>query len=458
MTAGPAFLRALGVEPDDGQVRLLCRELEWFAHPRVRTAAARGEPEDTLVEFLATTELALPVAARQGLESFCAELADPAAALRSPRGWALDRVGEWFGVPAAAPARQLEDLIASCGRSDRPLDSRTVRRLYVEASELCDLWVLAVQEGLVSFPEPVGTADEVLATESAVLGFFDPADPVDISLRRLELADLVRQLTELLALDRWRLLPWRDWPSDEVPSLGWPALLAQAQYRLRQIASAGAPARVEADTEPTPGGGRRHGHARHLLDAFGGGPAESGRRRVRRSLLVAMPWASRLQVLDLGDPVATGVQKEVAALSLHLLDLRKPVERAPGPDQLPLSAWELRELFPELHLLLATCRDLLAHGGAGPYREYDDPTVLPALVADAHLASRGGSGRVAAALAGELAAFSLLFPGNDATDRALGLLGHEPRDAERGRPWWDDLTWYAWLRYAAAAVMRSNAG
>lgn len=45
-----AFLAALGAEADRSQADLLQQELEWFAHPRVRAAAARMEPVDTLVE------------------------------------------------------------------------------------------------------------------------------------------------------------------------------------------------------------------------------------------------------------------------------------------------------------------------------------------------------------------------------------------------------------------------
>jgi hypothetical protein len=479
--AGSAFLRALGVKPDRTQGERLQQELEWFAHARVRAVAARTEPVDMLVEFLATTQVALPVDAAR---TFRAELASAVEAhsdvRRSPLSLVVDRLQELFGAPATMLAEQLDLLVCRCAREPRPLDSVTVRRLYAEASDLCDVWSLALREGLVTDLEPAGTADELYATEGAVLGLFDPADPGDIAERRLDLAELVRQLTELLTLDRWGLLP-RRWLWDETPSLGWPAMFAQAQYRLRQIATVGPPARVQAgETGREPGVDGRHGEALHLLAALGAAttrpPAatapvpeerEAGHQRVRRSLHAVMPWATRLQGADLAWALrwqpelmtAYGLgpadaAEETAALLPGLLACLRYAGPGPGPDTLPLNAWEMRERFPELCRLLTLYHEQIERGDVAEYRESQNPDVLPALVAEVYLQTCGASGRYAAALSGELAAFGLLFSGDEAADRALRVLGEQPRDHEPGHPWWDDLSWHAWLRATAAEVMR----
>ncbi|WP_165845415.1 hypothetical protein [Streptacidiphilus pinicola] len=375
------------------------------------------EPLDTLVEFLAATRLALPP---EPLRVFRAELTAPTTSSGAPRERVIARVRELLGAPAAVLAEQLDRLISRCGQAQRPLDSATVRRLYAEASDLCDVWVLALHEGLVTDVSPVGTADELYATEGAVLSAFDPADPTDIAGRRLALADCVGQLTELVALDRWGLLPRRDWPSAEVPSLGWPAVLAQAQYRLRQIGAVGAPAEVAdgAGRRAAPVGDRRHAGALHLLAALdrttGLTPKdlEAGHQRIRRSLRAVMPWATGLQGADLAWALRRRPElmtdyglgpreavEETAALLPGLVDCLRYAGPGPGPDRLPLSGWELRELFPELGRLLALYRDGLAHGDLGEYRESQNPELLPALVAEAYVEAdveaRGGSGRFA---------------------------------------------------------------
>ncbi|MBF9069717.1 hypothetical protein [Streptacidiphilus fuscans] len=482
-----ALLTALGVVDEPAQRDELCRELEWFAHPRVQAATARATPVDTLVEFLATTRLALPAARSRALRTGLAEVVDSGrSAVTSPRDVVIRLVREVFGAPAGQLADKLTQLISRSGQSGCGLDSTTVRRLYAEASDLCDVWVLALSGGLVTSVDAQGTADELYATEAAVRAVFDPDDPAGLGRRRLDLVDLVRQLTELVALDRWGLLPERDWPSATAPALGWPAVLAQAQYRLRQISASGPPPRIEHGTgkDRTPSGDRRHGLALHLLAAFDAsqnasrdgshalaGPTpeqrEAGRQRIQRSLHPAMPWATRLQVADLawslrrtpelmadyglGD--TDGAEQAAADLPALLSDLR-PGWFAVGPDHLPLNSWELRELFPELCRLLAVRREQVSDADLGAYWDSNDPSILPELVAGAYLASCAAPGRFAAALSGELAAFGLLFAEDAATDAALALLGEQPRQAEPGTPWWDDLTWQAWLRGAAAEVMR----
>ncbi|MEZ0094816.1 hypothetical protein [Streptacidiphilus sp. EB129] len=499
-SARSAFLAALGVDAGREQVDILQQELEWFAHPRARVAARRQEPVDTLVEFLATTRLAVPGGAAQGFRS---RLADAIRAAtepgldRSPRETVIACVPDLFGHAPETLAARLEALVTLCGSEQRPLDSRTLRRLYAEASDLCDVWVLALREGLNTASDPVGMADELYATEGAVLSVFEPADA---GVRRLELADLVRQLTELVALDRWGLLPRRDWPSAELPSLGWPSVLIQAQYRLRQVAAAGPsaavesaapesaalePAALESATAADGSGGppaaaglqgdRRYGQARHLLAAYGADERRSaptrgrpgiGDQRIRRSHREVMFWATRLQLADLAwalrrqpEPMAAyrlgrDDDAEATADTLVVLLSDPPsVQPVPGPDRLPLDSWELRELFPELCRLLGLYRVLLTQPEGDPYREANDPSVLPDLAAAAYVDSCGGSGRVAAELSAEIAAFDLLFTGDAEADRAVALLGEQPRGADPQVPWWDDLTWRAWLRDAAADVL-----
>lgn len=475
-----AFLAGLGAA-DQGDAReRLQQELEWFAHPRVRVASARCEPVDTLVEFLATTQLALPAEPHRAFRAAVAEADSAARSATSPRDSVVALVEELFGAAPDGLADQLARLIAHCARTERALDSRTVRRLYAEASNLCDVWVLALNEGLVSFADPVGTADEIQATEGAVLASFDPADPAAVGRCRIELVNHVSQLSELVALDRWGLLPVRDWPAPDAPSLGWPAFLAQAQYRLRQIAGVGPQARVKRGSGGRePRGGGRHGEALHLLaafDAVGGGDGllgltaeqhEEGRQRIQRSRFDALPLAAGLQAADLAwslrrTPELMTVHglgpadaaERTAALLPALLGGLRPGGSAVGPDRLPLNAWELRELFPELRRLLAVHREQLAHGDLSAYWESEDASLLPVLAADAYLRSRGRSARAAAEATGELAAFTVLFADDAATDAALALFGEEPRGREADPPWWDDLSRRGWLRGATAELMR----
>jgi hypothetical protein len=52
------FLKALGLDAGSAQEAVLRQELECLAHPWARVAAARQEPVDTPVQFLAGTGLA----------------------------------------------------------------------------------------------------------------------------------------------------------------------------------------------------------------------------------------------------------------------------------------------------------------------------------------------------------------------------------------------------------------
>lgn len=146
-----AFLDVLRVPVDGTQTQPLRQELDWFAHPRVRTAAARSEHVDTLVEFLATTRLALPA---DTAESFRAE--PGVVADRSPRDAVLDRVGELRGTPALGLADLLDRLIRDAARSPRPHDSSALRRHYEEACAFAEVWVLALGDGLGQSIEPMG--------------------------------------------------------------------------------------------------------------------------------------------------------------------------------------------------------------------------------------------------------------------------------------------------------------
>ncbi|MDH6117882.1 hypothetical protein ABH930_005261 [Kitasatospora sp. GAS204A] len=492
-TLRSAFLAALGVDVDPAQEEILRRELEVLSHPRARVAAARQEPQDTLVQFLATTLLAVPEDAVQAFRARLAQATDPQAAPgpepdRSPRDALLSCVTRLFGHPAQALAAQLDLLITECGHDGRALDSWTVRRLYAEAGDLCDVWALALADHLCEGFSRTSTSDEVFATEVAVLGRFDPSDAGE---RRIDMADLVRQLTELVALDQWRLLPRDHWPNAQLPSLGWPAVLVQAQYRLRQLAAAGPSATVAegtGDAPPVPVEriDRRHGQARHLLAAYGADERYGltfdqpsiGHQRIRRSHHEPMPQATAVQLADLawalrrqpelmrvyglGPPDAAN---ETAAALTVLLRCRQAgvhrqgadlpawwTEPVPGPGQLPLDSWELREHFPELRRLLALYRDLMTRGAVGGYWETHDPATLVHLVSVAYLDSCGASGRVAAELSAEIASLCLLFTGDEQVDRAVALLGEQPRESP-AVPWWDDLTWHAWLREVGADVM-----
>ncbi|MGF1427238.1 hypothetical protein [Kitasatospora sp. LaBMicrA B282] len=477
------FLAALGVAGTPEQDELLQRELELLADPRARAAARRQEPLDTLVGFLAGTGLAVPpaVLGRFRVQLAAAtrqDTAPDAAADRSPREAVHRCLTGLFGRPAESLAAQLELLIADCGADGRVLHHWTVRTRYAEAYDLCQVWALALDEPLNLDLEPAATVDEVYATEAALAAKFG-SEAVDGRAgidgpdgQRVAVADLVGELTELVLLDRWALVDWRHWTT-ESPSLGWPAVLVQAQYRLRQLASATLPSSgTTRPVEPTPPvdpTAGRHGQAHHLLAAHA-----PDRQHIRRSHQDPTPDATRLQLADLawavrrraaapGSPAAPArTADRLAELLRHHPTMLPPppgTDRAPwpgpvpGPDRLPFTAWELRERFPGLRCLLGHHRELLRRGPLEEYHTTHLPELLVRQACAAHLRSSGAApGRAAAALAGELAALAVLFTGDAQLDQAVALLGEPPRDADPQVPWWDLLGWPAWLRAAVAEL------
>ncbi|QMU76445.1 hypothetical protein GXW83_12545 [Streptacidiphilus sp. PB12-B1b] len=231
-----AFLAALGVPDDSRQRALLQIRLEVLAHSRARATADGYGPVDVLVEFLcgaAVTAASEPLRAFRSwfLGALCRA---GAGSGQSPRDTALQQVRQLFGRPAQELAEQLDQLLQECAESGAPLDSRAVRELCPEAAQLAEEWAFALDED-VERPGGAPRAhqqDEGYATEAVVLGAAPPGAP---GAERLAVGGLVRESAELLALDRRGLVPWSDW-NGRAPSLGWPVVLAQVQYRLRQDA------------------------------------------------------------------------------------------------------------------------------------------------------------------------------------------------------------------------------
>ncbi len=473
------FLAALGLDCGPGQEAVLRQELECLAHPWARIAAARQEPVDTLVHFLAGTGIARvagPLQAfRAGLAEQTGRRPEAAEPDRSPRDTVLASVPELFGEPAETLAARLERLVEGCGREARPLDSSTVSRLYQEADDLCRVWTLALDEDLVHTSASDRTAehDELYATEAALLGrFASPCPPED----RLELAELVRQTTELIVLDRRGLAAFSFAPH-YLPSLGWPVVLVQLQFRLRQLAAAAGAAGVLLEPDPgepwppVDGRSRRYGQALHLLAALRDpapqdeGGTRAGLQRIRRSPEEPMAYATSLQLADLAHALrhrpelaaelglgpAAGAEAVVADLTALLRD-REVWQPVPDPVRLPLSAWELRERFPGIRRLLRRYRDIMSRRAYGDYAYSHTADSLVAAVCAAHVEGDVRSGRSIASLCGEIAALSALFTGDEQVDRAVLLLGEGPRGADPGVPWWDGLSWHSWLRAAAAAL------
>ncbi len=504
-TEGPGrpshFLKALGLDAGSAQEAVLRQELECLAHPWARVAAARQEPVDTLVQFLASTRLAgtepastelvgtelvgtEPAGTAGPLQVFRARLAaetgrgpEHAGRDRSPRNAVLAAVPELFGETAATLAGRLEQLVEDCDRDGRPLRGATVSRLYREAEDLCRVWSLALDEELVHTGASGRTSasDELYATEGAVLGRFSSPCPPE---ERLELAELVRQTTELIVLDRCGLAVF-PFGTHHLPSLGWPVVLAQFQYRLRQLAAAAGAAGVLLDPDPVhpplpvDGRNRRYGQALHLLAALrgaapeGGDGTRTGLQRIRRSSDQLTEHATSLQLADLahtlrqrpeltvelglGPPAAADA---VAADLTALLRDREAWQPVPDPVRLPLSAWELRERFPGTVRLLRCYRDVMSRRAYGDYLDAHTAESLVSAVCAARFEGDTGSARSIASLCGEIAALSALFTDDEQVDRAIDLLGEGPRGADPDVFWWDELDWHSWLRAAAAELTR----
>lgn len=480
----PEFLAALGADGGPAQEELLRQELDCLAHPRARVAAARQEPVDTLVQFLADTRLAVPGGALEafrtrlaeqtgrGSEGYSESRSEDVEQDASPRDTVLAAVTALFGEPAEALAAWLELLVEHRGHDGRRLDGSVVGRLYREAGELCQVWTLALDEDLghTGASDRTVAYDEVYATEGAVLGRFSSPCPPE---ERLELADLVRQTTELIVLDRCGLAVFPFGPH-HCPSLGWPTVLAQFQYRLRQLAAGAGAVGVLLEAEPdgperpVDGSSRRYGQALHLLAAGRGAPPDdegatgTGLQRIRRSPDELMGYPTSLQLADLAHALrrrpeltaelglGPAAAAEAVAAELTLL-LRGRGSRWPVPDpaRLPLSAWELRERFPGVDRLLRCYRDVMSRKAYGSYAYSRTPDSLVSAVCAAWVEGEAGPGRSIAALCGEIAALSTLFTGDDQVDRAIALLGAGPRDVD---VYWDQLSWHSWLRAAAAEL------
>lgn len=468
-----AFLAALGAGEDSRQLALLARDLEVLAHPRTRAAGQGYGPVDTLVEFLATTGLVACSEPVRGFQSWFRSLvwAADGALQQSPRGTALGRVEELFGCPADDLAARLDLLLREYPQDRGRLDSRAVRQLYTEVSQLCEDWAFALDED-VERPDGVPRShqqDELYATEAAVSGAVSPSVPY---AERLTVSDLVRETTELLALDRQSLVSWAAW-NERSPALGWPVLLAQVQYRLCRLAVTtgdGESALVEAAASnpsvPEPGG--RFGRARQLLDAYDGALAAltvdspgTGFQRIRRSGRLGMAHADLLQLTDLlhALPPDDDRAEALAVLRRCLAVLTYPQQgplpqwwstRAPDAAELPLSTWEMRARFPELTELLRLYRAVVDEQS---YGEDQDPDTLIRLVCDRYTEVRHSSALHIAVLVGEIAGLCSLFTGDEQVDRALRHLGAEPRRLDA--PWWDELTWHSWLRSASASLSAS---
>lgn len=444
---------------------LLCQDLDVFAHPRARAAARRQQPVDTLIEFLAGSALSQRVDRLREFGDWLRSLLiqGQEADGVSPRTAVIQRIESLLGRPAQGLAEELEYLIEETSRSTRTVDSMATTRLYFSAHDLCESWALALDDeyGSQQTHPRSAQADELFATEAVIEARVSPSEPF---ADYFEAADLIQDLTELLALEACGLINLWGW-NQRSPALGWPATFAQIHYRLRQlmlVALDGAGSLVEGAAREPAGS---PGHVPYLLDAYAGDlggltvdQPGAGFARIRRSCSVGT--IELLHVLEaLHDP-ATQDREALAVLRdclRVLIGYRDGVSlprwwstRQLDLGKLPLNSWELRELFPELVQLLSLYGEAVRRGGWG---EAHDPVELVQIVCDAYLELRGQSGRYLSALVAEISAICALFPSDERLDQALELLGIGERTDDPETPWWDQLTWHAWLRQASGYLM-----
>ncbi len=475
-----AFLAALGPDgaPDLAGAAsldsLLLQELDELAHPRARAAARGQQPVDTLVQFLVSAGRISQRIYRLGeLSTWLVRFPTSPGTGQSPRTAVVQQIETVLGRPAQELAGLLGQLIEEAVHSTRAIDYAATKSLYFETHQLAGLWDLALDEEMSHSPSRPrsGQADELYAVEAATWTLTDASEPF---AERLDTAERIRELAELLSLDRWGLVDWRHW-GNRLPSLGWPATLAQALYRLRRLT----PPTGEGESLLTPVAappmehGDRFGRALHLLDAYQGDLSSLtadqpgvGLTRMRRSGNAGM-YLTTLQILDLlheldthpaADLPADRHREALVLLRDHLVPLFDTAAQRPAwlstptPDaaELPLNSWEMRERFPETLELLRLHHEAVARGEYGGNR---DQYELIGKVCETYVELRGRSGRHLSALVAEIAAAGALFPTDEQLDRALGHLGASPRDEDPALPWWDELTWGSWLREVSADLM-----